>query len=104
MPLDDSVCLDGVSGILQVDAGALPSRCVGQRDSDHAADVDGEFHETERLHAVSESLIASGFVAESDRLRVVSESLAQLGASGGHSAWRSRVGGLRLRRQARSRS
>ena len=30
--LDDSVCLDGVSGILQVDAGALPSRCVGQRD------------------------------------------------------------------------
>ena len=55
VPLDDSVCLDGVSGILQVGAGALSSRCVGQRDSEQAADVDGEFHDTERLYAVSES-------------------------------------------------
>ena len=33
LPLDDSVCLDGVSGILQVDAGALPPRCVARADS-----------------------------------------------------------------------
>ena len=132
VPLDYSVCLDDVSGILQVDA-ALPSRCVGRRD---------EFHETERLHAVSECFIASASVAEterlhmvsenlvayasvaetdrlhtvsenlvasavepeSDRLLAVSENLAVPGVSGGHSAWRSRVGGLRLRRQAQSRS
>ena len=98
--------MDDVSGILQVDAGALPSRCVGQRD---------EFHETERLHAVSESfiasapvavterlltvsenLVASAVVPESDRLLAVSECLAVPGVSGGHSALRSRVGGLRL--------
>ena len=28
VPLEGSVCLDGVSGILQVGAGATPSRCV----------------------------------------------------------------------------
>ena len=76
VPLVDSVCLDGVPGLLQVGASALPSRCVGQRD---------EFR-------------------ESDRLLAVSENLAEPGVSGGHSAWRSRVGGLRLRRQAHSRS
>ena len=121
VPLEDA-CLDGVSGNLQVDAGALPSRCVGQRDSDQAADVEGEFHETERLHMVSENLVASASVAETDRLHTVSEnliasavvaesdlllavteSLAVPGASG-HSAWRSRVRGLRLRREAHRRS
>ena len=43
VPLDDSVCLDGVFGILQVDAGALPSRCVpqcGQRESDSGRGCD----------------------------------------------------------------
>ena len=65
VPFEYSVCLDDVSGTLQVDAGALP--CVGQRD---------EFHETERLHAVSESFIASASVAETDRLLAVWESLA----------------------------
>ena len=65
LPFDYSVCcLDDVSGTLQVDAGALP--CVGQRD---------DFHETERLHAVSESFIASASVAETDRLHTVSENL-----------------------------
>ena len=121
VPLEDSVCLDGVSGILQVGAGASPSRCVGQRDSHQIADVDGEFHETdrvhevlertfvsslvtetERLHAVSESLVASAFAAETDQLHAESESIGA-GVSGCHSAWRSRVGGLRLRRQAHSR-
>ena len=148
MPFDCSVCLDDVSGTLQVDVGALP--CVGQRD---------EFHETERLHAVSESFIASASVAETDRLHTVSENLVasafvaeterlhmvseNLVASASvaetdrlhtmsenlvasaflaesdrllavweslavqlclHSAWRSIVGGLRLRRQAHSMS
>ena len=56
VPIDDS-CLDGVSGNLQVDAGVAPSRCVsqcGQRDS--------ALCETERLHMVSENLVASASV------------------------------------------
>ena len=68
VPLEDSVCLDGVSGILQVlESLAAPSIAA----------------ETAQLHAESVSIGA--------------------GVSGGHSAWRSRVGGLRLRRQAYSR-
>ena len=137
VPLEDSVCLDGVSGNLQVDAGVAPSRCVpqcGQRDSalcetDRLHEVLDSFiasasvAETERLHMVSENLVASASVAETDRLLTMSEnlvatavelesdrlfevteSLAAPGVSGDHSAWRSRVGGLRLRRQAHSRS
>ena len=68
VPLEDSVCLDGVSGSLQVDAGAAPSHCVpqcGQRDS--------AFCETDRLHEVLETEAASSLVAESDRLHDVSE-------------------------------
>ena len=51
--------------------------------------------ETDRLHTMSVNLVASAVVPESNRLLAVSESLAVSGASGGHSAWRSRVGGLR---------
>ena len=108
VPLDDSVCLDGVSGILEVDGGALPSRCVGQRDSDQAADVDGEFHETDCVHRVLEKTSVSSFGAETGRLRTVSESLVAPALVAEtdrlRAAWRSRVGGLRLRRQAHSRS
>ena len=53
---------------------------------------------------VSENLVASAVVPESDRLFDVTESLAAPGVSGGHSAWRSRDRGLRLRREAHSRS
>ena len=35
----------------------------GQRDSDQTADVDGEFCETDRLHAVLETKAASSLVA-----------------------------------------
>ena len=106
LPLDDYVCLDGVSGILQVDAGALPSRCVARADSGTA---------TKRLTWMVSSTRLIGCTrcwtprlrlpwwlrligctrCESNRLLAVSESLAVSGASGGHSAWRSRVGGLR---------
>ena len=113
VPLVDSVCLDDVSGFLQVGAGATPSRCVplcGQRDSDQTADVGGEFCETDRLHEVLETKAASSLVAESDRQHEVLETKAasslvaetdQLHADsessgarvcwhpGGHSAWRS---------------
>ena len=41
---------------------------------------------------------------ESDRLLAATESLAAPGVSGGHSAWRSRDRGRRLRREAHSRS
>ena len=120
VPLVDSVCLDGVPGFLQVGAGVASSRCVpqcGQRDSDQTADVDGDFCETDRLHEVLETKAQSSLVAESDQLHAVSECttasslVAETECSGarvwhpvGHSAWRSRVGGLRLRRQAHSRS
>ena len=68
VPLEDSVFLDGVSGNLQVDAGAAPARCVpqsGQRDS--------AFCETDRLHEVLETEAASSLVAESGRLHDVLE-------------------------------
>ena len=104
--LEDSVCLHGVSGILQVGVGAAPSHCVpqcGQRDSDQTTGVDGEFCESDRLHAVLERTAASSFAAETDQLHVESEcSGARVRHPVGHSAWRSRVGGLRLRRQAHS--
>ena len=108
VPLRDSVCFDRVSGFLQVGAGATPSRCVppcGQRDSDQTADVDGEFCETDRLHEVLESTAAPSLVAETDQLRAESESSGPRVCwhPGGHSAWRGRVGGLRLRRQAHGR-
>ena len=124
VPLEDA-CL--VSGNLQVGAGVAPSRCVpqrGQRDS--ALCETAQLHvvsenlvasasvaETDRLHTVSENLVASASVAETDRLLTMSENLVEPDrllaateslASGDHSAWRSRVGGLRLRRQAHSRS
>ena len=100
VPLEDSVCLDGVSGNLQVDAGAAPSRRVphcGQRDS--------AFCETDRLHEMLECSAASSFAAETDQLQTESESSgARVCLPFGHSAWRSRVRGLRLRREAHSRS
>ena len=85
VPLEDSVCLDGVPGNLQVDAAA-PSRYVpqcGQRDS--------ALCETDLLLTMSENLASSAVVPESDRLLEVSESLTVPGVSGGHSAWRSKV-------------
>ena len=95
---------------------------MGQRDSDQTADVDVSSTRLigctrcwrPRLHDVLETMVASSLVAETVRLHVVSESTAApsfaaetdqphaelessgAGASGGHSAWRSRVGGLRL--------
>ena len=60
--------------------------------------------ETDRLLTMSENLVATAVEPESDRLLAATESLAAPGVSGDHSAWRSRVGGLRLRRQAHSRS
>ena len=90
VPLVDSVCLDGVPGFLQVGAGAMPSRCVpqcGQRDSDQTAGVDGDFCETDRLHAVSECTAASSFAAEAGQLLAESEgSGARVWHPVGHSA------------------
>ena len=62
--------------------------------------------ETDRLHVVLESTAAPSFAAETDQLHAESESSGARVCwhSGGHSAWRGRVGGLRLRRQAHSRS
>ena len=90
------------------------SQC-GQRYSDQTAGVDGYFCETDLLHEVLEttaasSLVAectaaSSFAAETDQLHAESESSgARVWHPVGYSAWRSRVGGLRLRRQAHSRS
>ena len=67
--LETPFCFDGVSGFLQVGAGATPSRCIppcGQRDSDQTADVDG----------VHRFLAVSSFVAETDRLHEVLETKA----------------------------
>ena len=93
-------CLDDVSGNLQVDAGVAPSRCVpqcGQRDS--------AFCETVRLPTVLECSAASSFAAETDQLHTESESCgARVCLLCGRCAWRSRVRGLRLRREAHSRS
>ena len=48
--------------------------------------------------------MVSSFVAETDQLHAELESSgAGVRHPGGHSAWRGRVGGLRLRRQAHSR-
>ena len=79
VPFNDSVCLDGIPGFLQVGAGATPSRCVpqcGQRDSDQTAGVGGDFCENDRLHEVLECTAASSLVAEIDRLREVLETTA----------------------------
>ena len=103
--LEDS-CLDGVSGNLQVGAGATPSLCVppcGQRDSDQTADVDGQFHETDRLHEVLETKAASSLwlsLISCARCRRARLRFICCRQSGGHSAWQGRVGGLRLSRQA----
>ena len=59
--------------------------------------------ETRLLRAVSESLAVPSFAAETAQLHAESASIGA-GVSGGHSAWRSRVGGLRMRRPAHSRS
>ena len=61
--------------------------------------------ETLRLPAVLECSAASSFAAETDQLYTESESSgACVCLPFGHSAWRSRVRGLRLRREAHSRS
>ena len=60
--------------------------------------------ETDRLLTMSENLIASAVEPESDRLLAATESLAASGVSGGYSGWRRRDRGLRLRREAHSRS
>ena len=65
--------------------------------------TDGEFHETDRVHPVLEKTSVPSFAAETAKLHAESASIGA-GVSGGHSAWRSRVGGLRLRRPAHSRS
>ena len=57
--------------------------------------------ETDRLHAVLESTAAPSLAAETDQLHVESESS---GACVCCASWCGRVGGLRLRRQAHSRS
>ena len=58
-----------------------------------------------RLPAVLECSAASSFAAETDQLHTESESSgARVCLLFGHSAWRSRVRGLRLRREAHSRS
>ena len=61
--------------------------------------------ETDRLHVMLESTAAPSFATETDELHAESESSGARVCwhSGGHSAWRGRVGGLRLRRQAHSR-
>ena len=60
---------------------------------------------TDRLHVMLESTAAPSFATETDELHAESESSGARVCwhSGGHSAWRGRVGGLRLRRQAHSR-
>ena len=61
--------------------------------------------ETVRLPAVLVCSAASSFAAETDQLHTESESSgARVCLPFGHSAWRSRVRGLRLRREAHSRS
>ena len=61
--------------------------------------------ETLRLPAVLECTAASSFAAETDQLHTESESSgARVCLPFGHFAWRSTVRGLRLRRQAPSRS
>ena len=69
VPLEDS-CLDGLSGNLQIATGVAPSRCVPQR-----RQRDSALCETERLHIVSENLVASASVAETDRLLTMLENL-----------------------------
>ena len=73
--LEDFVCLGGVSGILQVGAGAAPSRCVA-RDSDQTAGVDGDFCETDRLYEVAETTAACSFAAATERLHAECTRLA----------------------------
>ena len=61
--------------------------------------------ETVRLPAVLECTAASSFAAETDQQHMETESSgARVCLPFGHSAWRSRVRGLRLRREAYSRS
>ena len=61
--------------------------------------------ETVRLPAVLECSAASSFAAETDQLHTeLEDSGARVCLPFGHSAWRSRVRGLRLRREEHSRS
>ena len=105
--MDDDFCeTDRLHEVLETKAA---SSLVAESDQLHAVSectaASSLVAETERLHEVLECTAASSFAAETDQLHAESESsCARVWHPVGHSAWRSRVGGLRLRRQAHCRS